>query len=368
MINGMNGERHNRASLIAFLCLLAIVSVFFLAMIVPYMLALLMGGILALLASPAYNFLLRKKYHPKRASLIVTLSLVVLVIVPLFGFTIVAVKQGISLSEQLSGGSGFSLVSISKYITRLPITQSILDNFDIAASQARSGIQSVLKSGTGAILVWFSDIPRICLHLFLSSLACFFFLIDGKRFVALLMDLLFMEESIRKNLIDSVQNAAISVVLANLAATTAQAVIVMIGFLVLGVPGPFLAAGAAFILAWLPVIGPVPVWVVGTVYLYAQHKVGFAIAMVIFGIVCGIVDNIVRPMVLKGNADMHPLLSLVAIFGGISTFGILGVIVGPLLAAIVMSLLQVWPIVRRRFGVKMEQRKNLEESETRVKV
>ncbi|OGR89325.1 MAG: hypothetical protein A3A86_06890 [Elusimicrobia bacterium RIFCSPLOWO2_01_FULL_60_11] len=354
MAERMNATNQSRTSVIAFVCLLAIFVFFLLAMIVPYMLALLMGGILALLTSPAYKFLLRKKYNPKTAALTVTLSMIVLVIVPLFAFTVVAVKQGLVLSERLSDDSGLSFLSISQYITHLTAVKSMLSDFDIAGAQARSGIQGVLKTGTGAILAWFSDLPKMLLQLLLSSLACFFLLIDGKRFIAWFMDMLFMEEDLRERLIESVQNTAISVVLANLAATSAQAVIVMAGFLALGVPGAFLAGGAAFILAWLPVIGPVPIWAAGAVYLYLHAHAGFAVAMVCFGMVASVVDNVVRPLILKGHGDMHPLVSLVAIFGGISAFGILGVFVGPLLTAIVISLLQVWPMVGGRLGVNID--------------
>ena len=348
----MNGNSQSRTSVVAFLCLLLVFLVFLAVMIAPYMLALLMGGILALLASPAYKFLLRKKYDPKTAAMIVTLSMVLLVIVPLFAFTLLAVKQGLAISENLSDNGGLSFLSISKYITRLTPIQSMLSDFDIAGAQARIGIQGVLKSGSVAILAWFSDLPRIFLQLMLSALACFFLLIDGKRFTAWFMDMLFMEEGLRDSLIESVESTAISLVLANLAATSAQALVVMSGFLILGVPGPFLAGGAAFILAWLPVVGPVPVWVVGAVYLYIHAHAGFALAMVGFGIVAGVADNIVRPMVLKGHADMHPLVSLVAVFGGISAFGILGVFVGPLITAIVIALLEVWPRVVRRLEMK----------------
>ena len=358
----INGTRQSRTSVVAFLCLLRIFLFFLVSMVVPYMLALLMGGILALLASPAYNYLLRKKYRPKTAAMIVTLSMIMLVIVPLFMFTILAVKQGLAMSENLSNDSGLSFLSISQYITHLTAIKSIMSDFDIAGAQARSGIQGVLKSGTGAILLWFSDLPKMLLQLLLSSLACFFFLIDGKRFIAWFMDMLFMEEDLRASLIDSVQSTAISVVLANLAATTAQGFIVMTGFLVLGVPGAFLAGGTAFILAWLPVIGPVPVWGAGAVYLFIQGHPGLTVAMVVFGLVASVADHMIRPMVLKGHGDMHPLVSLVAIFGGISAFGILGVFVGPLLTAVVISLLQVWPMVGRRLGVKLEIKRLSEKS------
>jgi predicted PurR-regulated permease PerM len=73
--------------------------------------------------------------------------------------------------------------------------------------------------------------------------------------------------------------------------------------------------------------------------------------MVAFGLMAGLVDNFVRPLVLKGRSKMHPLVSLVAIFGGIEMFGILGIFLGPILAAVLIALLQLWPEVGQRFGL-----------------
>jgi predicted PurR-regulated permease PerM len=73
--------------------------------------------------------------------------------------------------------------------------------------------------------------------------------------------------------------------------------------------------------------------------------------MVVCGLMTGLVDNFVRSMILQGRSKMHPLVSLVAIFGGIGMFGIMGVFLGPILAAVLIALLQSWPEVGQRFGL-----------------
>jgi predicted PurR-regulated permease PerM len=73
--------------------------------------------------------------------------------------------------------------------------------------------------------------------------------------------------------------------------------------------------------------------------------------MVACGLLAGLVDNFVRAMILKGRSKMHPLVSLVAIFGGIEMFGIMGIFLGPILAAVLIALLQRWPEVGQRFGL-----------------
>jgi predicted PurR-regulated permease PerM len=59
----------------------------------------------------------------------------------------------------------------------------------------------------------------------------------------------------------------------------------------------------------------------------------------------------VRPLILQGRSKMHPLVSLVAIFGGIEMFGLIGIFLGPILAAVLIALLQLWPAVGQRFGL-----------------
>jgi predicted PurR-regulated permease PerM len=125
----------------------------------------------------------------------------------------------------------------------------------------------------------------------------------------------------------------------------------LLSYLTLGVPAAFLAAGATFLFAWIPLVGSTPAWLAGAIYLYAQDAMLKAILMVVFGLLTGLVDNFVRPLILKGRSKMHPLVSLVAIFGGIGMFGIMGILLGPILAAVLIALLQSWPEVGQRFGL-----------------
>jgi len=117
------------------------------------------------------------------------------------------------------------------------------------------------------------------------------------------------------------------------------------------VPSAFLAAAATFILAWIPLVGCSPVWLAGAIYLYAQDALLKAILLVVCGLMAGLVDNFVRPLILQGRSKMHPLVSLVAIFGGMEMFGIIGIFLGPILAAVLIALLQIWPEIGQRFGL-----------------
>jgi predicted PurR-regulated permease PerM len=72
--------------------------------------------------------------------------------------------------------------------------------------------------------------------------------------------------------------------------------------------------------------------------------------IIVAGLITGIVDNLVRPLVLKGGSDMHPLISLVAILGGLEFFGLLGVLLGPVIVAMFTACARVWPHLAEEAG------------------
>ena len=159
------------------------------------------------------------------------------------------------------------------------------------------------------------------------------------------------DADVRVQVVQSFHETAISVIWATVAAAAAQSAVMLLSYLTLGVPAAFLAAGATFLFAWLPLVGSTPAWLAGAIYLYLQDAMLKAILMVVFGLMAGLIENFVRPLILKGRSKMHPLVSLVAIFGGIGMFGIMGIFLGPILAAVLIALLQSWPEVGQRFGL-----------------
>lgn len=137
-----------------------------------------------------------------------------------------------------------------------------------------------------------------------------------------------LDDDVRAALGQSFQATTASVVRATFVAAAVQSALMFLGFVVLGVPSAFLAGGATFLAAMIPLVGSAPVWISGAIYLWLQGSVVKMVILAVIGLFIGVVDNVVRPAVLKEGGDMHPLVSLVAIFGGIKSFGMIGVFFG----------------------------------------
>jgi predicted PurR-regulated permease PerM len=341
-----------RTTLVTFLILLGGAIYLGFKMVRSYLLPVIMGAFLATVSLRIYHFLRSRKLGPKTASTIVTLALVLIIIGPLAGFVEMAISQAATLIKSLSEQQGnFSPKALIERFTEWSPVQRLMPDPQTVEKQVTSSIQNLGKLITSSALGAASNLPELLLQLALIGLSCFFFLIDGRKFIDWILFRLPLDRDVQTTLLNSLKETTISSILATLAAAGVQAVLMLLSFLILGVPLAVLAAGATFVFAWIPILGSTPVWIGGAIYLYTQDSPGRAAIMILLGLITSVSDNLVRPLVLKGKGDMHPLLSLVAIFGGIEMFGILGVFVGPVIAAVVVALLNVWPSVGRRFGL-----------------
>lgn len=352
-------ERRVSITLVFFILLLGGFIAINLAMVGPYLLTVLMGAILSILTMPLFSRLRRRGFGPRASALTVILTIAVLVFGPLGWFATSAIKQGIAVGQKVSE-QGISLERVTEAASKWGPARSVLGNSAEMQQKVRQQARTAGTRATGVLLGILGAIPDLVLHLALALITCYFFLLDGRRFLSWLQDKLPLDRDVRAQLYGSFRDTAVSTTWATLAAAGTQAALMFVSYLVLGVPGAFLAAGATFIFAWIPMVGSTPIWVVGAAVLYwGQGSLTKALLMVGLGVITGLADNFVRPWVLKGRGEMHPLVALVAIFGGIQMFGLFGVFFGPILAAVMLALLNVWPTVARRFHLVAGTPENL---------
>lgn len=123
-----------------------------------------------------------------------------------------------------------------------------------------------------------------------------------------------------------------------------QAVLAGFGFWMAGVPAPALLGLVTFFLSVVPG-GPVIVWLPAAIWLYQGGSTGWAIFVVIWGLlVVGMADNVIKPILIGKNSDMPLILVMLGILGGAFAFGFLGVFIGPTLLAVAYTVLHDWTI------------------------
>ncbi len=341
----------NRITLRVFVLLLLLLFLGTTKMVAPYLLAVLMGTILSVLFRSPYHYLKNRTGRPKLASSLVTAGICLVIIVPVFLFALLAVEQGIELAKSLQKHQDLSLQGISERLTLWKPLNTILGNATAIEQQLKTGVKQLASAAPGALFALFGGLPEFVLQLVLGLASCYFLLVDSGRFLLWLRDKIPLDPEVRGTIFNTFKDTSVSTIVATVSAAGVQTLIIVLGFLILGVPVPFLAGGLTFVLAWVPIIGSTPVWAGAAIYLFANGHTTSGFLMLGIGVLTGISDNIVHPMVLKGRGQMHPLVALVAIFGGISMFGVFGVFIGPIIASLLISMMNVWPMVAERYQV-----------------
>lgn len=349
-------ERTKRAHFYAFVAALFLLSVVFLWMIGPYLLSLFLGGLLALMGQPLYERLRGRRVGPRTSAALTTFLMLALVLGPLAGFAYVAAKQGVAVGRQLSELKEFSPAGLTRALGHTGVARALGDPVEVNA-RIKEGLRSAGGSLTGVVLAFAKGLPQLLLELALALVAFYFFLIDGRAFTDFILSRAAFERDVQDKIRMTFSDMARSTVLSGFAAAAAQAAMIWVAFLALGVPGAFVAGAGTFFLAWMPLLGSVPAAAAGVGWLYVQDDMPRMAVMIGFGVAAGLVDNLVRPLVLKGRNDLHPLVGLVAIVAAMDMFGVLGIFVGPLLAAVLISLLEIWPEIAGRFGVEVRSKR-----------
>lgn len=349
-----------RTTLFFYLLMMGGVLTVFFEMVAPYLLTLLMAVILAVLLYPFHVNLRRRGLTPTRSAALLTTSTFLLGLLPLTVFAVAAARQSIEVIDALSSRSRLSYQAVLDWLFQFQFLTEYLGSPDDIKGRLGELAGKIIGAASSAGLSLAGQVPDATLQLVLALFAAYFFLIDGKDLMRWLGERTPLAPNVRKALYLSFQESAVSVFVASMAAAAAQAVLMLVSFAALSVPGAMLAAGATFIFAWLPLVGSIPVWGVGVAYLYLQGSVAKATIMLVCGLLTSVADNVVRPLVMRGSSqEMHPLLSLVAIFGGLAMFGIVGVFIGPILAALLVSILAAWPEVARESGIELDVLKRL---------
>jgi predicted PurR-regulated permease PerM len=184
---------------------------------------------------------------------------------------------------------------------------------------------------------------QIFVHFGIMVIALYFFFSDGPGMIRTLMRLSPLDDEYEERLLLQFDQTSRAVVLATVLSALAQGVLTTAAFWALDMPSLVLLFLATTFMAFIPFLGPATVWVPVAIYLGAvEGRLTAAAMLVVFGLtVVATIDNLVRMFVLQGNSQLHPLLALLSVLGGLQVFGPIGILVGPMTVVFLQTLLEI---------------------------
>jgi len=175
----------------------------------------------------------------------------------------------------------------------------------------------------------------------------FFFIRDGHEMVAKARELIPLAPARRQQMIDHLAAVTRAVVFGTGITILIQGAVVGLAFAFTGLSSPLVFGVLAAFLALLPFGGTAVVWIPAMLFLAGQNRWGAATVMLIMGIVSSSIDNVVRPLLISGRAEVGTLAIFIGVLGGAAAFGAIGIFMGPVILALILALIDFGVELRR---------------------
>jgi predicted PurR-regulated permease PerM len=188
-----------------------------------------------------------------------------------------------------------------------------------------------------------SNLASFLIHFFLMILVIYYIFRDGVRLKDYISDLLPFPMGQQELVVGKFREMGRAVIIGNGLSGIIQGVLAGLGFAFSGLGSPFLWGTIAGFMAFLPIIGASVVFIPATLILVLQGKSGLAFGYLIYNLIySGIIEYVIKPRLIGKGMHMNPLLVFIGILGGLKLFGILGVVYGPLIMTIFLTLAEIY--------------------------
>lgn len=332
-------QQYKKIQTISFLVVLLVVFVLVLLIFRPFVNILALALILAILFRPLYRRLLREVKYPSVASGLTVVIILLIVLVPIWFFGQVIFNEIISLYDRYRSG-GFVL-DRGQIISGLPDQlQTVVQNI---SSDVNSFIGRISSQAFASFSSIISNVASFIISFFMLFFVVYYLLKDGDKIKVALMDISPMSSHHEDKLFNKVVTAVNGVVKGSFMVALTQGAVATIGFFIFGVPEPFLWGVFTVLAALVPTVGTSLSIIPAVIYLAVTGQTPQAIGMIIWGAAAvGLIDNFIGPKLVGGATRLHPVLVLLAVLGGLQFFGILGFLIGPILMAIFVALIDMY--------------------------
>lgn len=311
----------------------------------PFLLVIILSGVLVSIFYGWYERLMGWLRGRKNlASLIMVILIAIIIVLPVTNFVFYLSKQSLegfsSITVWINSGALERAVN-ENVVRRLNFIDPSVLNIRQYLISTSSQISSFLVSGGRSIL---KGTTQFITSLIVMFFTMFFLFRDGRKLMERLMYLIPLPHKYNQAIFKKFRDVSYSTIVSTFVTAIVQGIVGALGFMIIGVPAFFAGVAMAFF-ALLPYVGTAIIWLPTGIYLLLIGKIWQGVFLLIWGFgVIGTIDNFLRPYLIKGRAEVHPLIIFFAIFGGIITFGFWGMIIGPIVVAITFTLLHIYEL------------------------
>lgn len=309
----------------------------------PVAMSILFGILLAYIFYPIYKLLLSKIKNENLSAFLICIALAVIILLVIGLIFSSLASQAIDLYFSLQNSN------LEETINQiLPTFLSTEISANLAGS-LNSFISNALASSLSKFTSFILNLPVIILQLFIVVFVFFFSLRDGKKGVEYMKSLSHLGKETQEKFLKQFKDITSSVLLGQIVIGIAQGIVAGIGYFIFGVPNALILTILTMFVGIIPLIGPWLAWLPIDIYLFLVGRTGAGIGLLIYGLVIiSWIDVFIRPMIVSRKTEINSAIVIIGMLGGLFVFGVLGLIIGPLVLAYVLLVIELYR--KKTFG------------------
>jgi len=321
---------------LAVLFLLLALAILVFVLIRPIVLSILAGLILAYALFPVYKIISKKIKNKTLAASLVCLLVIILIVVPIYFIAPIMIDQIFELFKYSQ------TLNIQGFIRS--VFPSAQEPFIVQMTTTFGSLSSQISSASLNFLVSFLlEIPTLLFHLVIVAFVFFYALRDSDRLANFMDALSPLNKVQEKKLVQQFKGITNSVVYGQILVGLVQGITAGIGFFVFGIPNALLLTVFAVVLSVIPILGPFLVWIPVVIYLFIKGSTTLGIIFLIYNItIVSNIDNLLRLYLVSRKTNLSQVIVLIGMVGGLFIFGIIGLILGPLILAYFITFLNAY--------------------------
>jgi predicted PurR-regulated permease PerM len=314
-------------------------------MVKPFAAVLAWATVLVIVFYPVHQRLVRKTQRPALSALISCALVILTILVPVVLVTIAVVREFSGAAQSLQSSLAVFLDPNSP-LTGRPLQW--LNRFvDVEQLRSQEQLLAWLKNMSGSLagrtLGFLGGAIGIIVQMFFVVFTMYYLFRDGDRIFGAIRDALPLDKEQAEGILERTRDVVGASVYGLFSIAIIQGVLGGLAFWVLGLPSAIIWCVVMIFLSLIPMLGAFIVWVPAAIYLFATGHYLKGIFLVLWGtLVIGMIDNFLRPKLVGGRTKLHELLIFFAVLGGLQVFGVLGIVLGPVVLAITLALVDVF--------------------------
>ncbi|MGC2062562.1 MAG: AI-2E family transporter [Thermodesulfovibrionales bacterium] len=321
----------------------------------PFLTAIAWAIVFCVIFYPVYLFVLKYIRYASLASGITILLIVAIIVGPLsyISFALVSEVTELAIKTGKGEGNGFERILADPRVAGA--IDRIGPHVGVSEKSAREFlVESGKRLGQGSLEYLSSGLTNmvtVAVNFVLMVFTIFFLFRDGNRLVEQVKEYLPFPDSAKERLERQTRDMIVSTIYGGVVVAISQGILGGLAFALFGVSAPVLWGSVMAICSFLPAVGTAIVWAPASLIFAVQGEYLKAGGLVVVGIfIIGMIDNILRPLIIGGRTKMPTIIIFFSVLGGIKFFGLLGLIMGPLVFALFLAIFEILRTMEDRRG------------------